>query len=175
MKTLISLTAILLFLFGCSSNSTNSDVENNFSIFLSLDIENNSPDKIPLDKLILEDEPFLNLRSIESYEWANHRITFSNETKEKLKLKEPLFGRYFITIVQNQRIYWGLFTDDLSSGSCQNPVIRLSPRHPSFNTLITDEFVIERAYPEYFGNENDIDLRKNLRIFSALEESGKLK
>ncbi len=174
MKTFISFTVILLLLYGCDSNPIESE-DNDFSIFLTMDIENNSPDKISLDKLVLKTNPFLSIQSIESYEWANHRIIFSNETKEKLKLEEPLYGRNFVVIAQNQRIYWGLFTDDVSSGSCQNPVIRLFPRNPSKDSFIPDAFLIERAYPEYFGNENDKDLRKDLRIYNAFRESSKLK
>ena len=175
MKVLISLTAILLFSFGCNSNPVASESEKNFEIFLTKNIENNSPMNVSLDKLILEDEPILSNQLIESYVWDNHRITYSNETKEKIKLKEPLFGRYFVVIAQNHRIYWGLFTDDASSGSCQNPVIRLLPRHPDKSSFITNVFVIDRAYPEYFGNENDKDLREDLRIYNALQKSGKLK
>lgn len=174
MKIFILFTVILLLLYGCISNPKES-VDNDFSIFLTINIENNSPEKVSLDKLILEDEPFLSIQSIESYEWTNHRITFSKETKEKLKLEEPLFCRNFVVIAQRQKIYWGLFTDDVFSGSCQNPVIRLFPRNPSIDSFIPDAFVIERAYPEYFGNENDIDLRKDLRIYNALKENSKLK
>jgi hypothetical protein len=175
MKILISFTTILIFFFGCNSNPTDSDADNNFSIFLTKNIENNSPSNISLDKIILEDEPILSNQLIESYVWDNHKISYSNETKEKIKLKEPLFGRYFIVIAQNQRIYWDLFTDDASSTGCQNPVIRLWPRHPDKSSFVPDVFVIERAYPEYFGNDNYKDLREDLRIYNALLKSGKLK
>ena len=41
--------------------------------------------------------------------------------------------------------------------------------------IITNEFIIERAYPEYIGNENDKDLREDPRIYNALKVSHKLK
>lgn len=176
MKVLIPLIAILLFSFGCNSNPVDSEREKNFDIFLTKNIENNSPMNVSLDLLILEDEPILSNQIIESYVWDNHKITYSNETKEKIKLKESLFGRHFVVVAQNQRIYWGLFTDDASSGSCQNPVIRLLPRNPDKSSLLPDSFfIIERAYPEYFGNKNDKDLRNDSRIYNALKANGKFK
>ena len=174
MKVLISLLAILLFSFGCNSNPVDSEEEMNFDIYLTKNIDNNSPMNVTLDKLILEDEPILSNQLIDSYVWDNHSITYSNEAKEKIKLKEPLFGRYFVVKAQNQRIYWGLFTDFLSSGGCQNPVIILLPRHPNKSSFITNVFVIDRAYPGYSGNENDKDLRADLRIYNALQKSGEL-
>lgn len=173
MKTFISFTAIFLLIYGCNSNPTEFE-DNDFSVFLTMDIENNSPSNIQLDRVILEDESILSIESIEYYEWSNHRITFSNAIKDKIKLKEPLFGRYFIVTASNQRIYWGLFTDDASSMSCNNPVIRVWSRSALDTSFITNSFVIDRAYPEYIGYEND-DLRNDLRIYNVLKESGKLK
>jgi hypothetical protein len=176
MKILISITAIFLLFFGCNSNPADSSTENNFLIFLTKDIENNSPTYTSLDKLILEDEPILSTKSIESYVWSKHKITFSDEAKNIIKLKEPLFGRFFVVISSNQRIYWGLFTDGLSSMGCNNPVIMVLSRGAMKGTsLITNEFIIERAYPEYIGNENDKDLREDPRIYNALKVSHKLK
>lgn len=176
MKILISLTAIFLLFSGCNSNPTDSELENNFSIYLTKDDENNTPSKISLDKLILEDEPILSIKSIEYYEWVNHKIRFSDEAKNKIQSKEPLFGRFFIVIALNQRIYWGLFTDGASSMGCNNPVIMVWSRTVRQDTsFITNEFVIERAYPAYIGNENDKDLREDPRIYDALTISHKLK
>jgi hypothetical protein len=176
MKILISITAIFLMFFGCKSNSTDSEPGNNFSIYLTKNVENNSPAKISLDKIILEDEPIIAEKSVEYYEWANHKLRFSNEAKEKIKLKEPLFGRYFIIIASNQRVYWGLFTDGASSMGCNNPVIMvLSRTVPKDSSFITNEFVIDRAYPAYIGNENDKDLREDQRVFNALKADHKLK
>ncbi len=175
MKILFPLIALMLLFFGCSSSPTESRVYNSFSIFLTMDIKNNSPDKTALDKIVLEKEPILSIQSITSYTWDNHLIEFSNEAKEIIKSREPLFGRFFIVIALNERIYWGLFTDDASSGVCQNPVIRVWSRSGLKNSSITNSFVIERAYPEYIGNENGADLRENFKIYTVLKQSGKLK
>ncbi len=175
MKILILLTSTIFLLFECSSNPTGSIVDNSFSIYLTMDTTNNSPDKTALDKIILEKEPILSIQSITSYKWDNHLIEFSNKAKERIKSKEPLFGRFFILIAQNERIYWGLFTDDASSGICQNPVIRVWSRQGPKNSSITNSFVIERAYPAYFGNESDVDLRENSKIYTVLTERGKLR
>ena len=176
MKILISVTAIFLFSFNCNSNLTDSVLGNDFSIYLIKNVENNSPTNISLDKLALEDEPVLSIKSIEFYEWTNHKVRFSDEAKELIQSKEPLFGRFFIVVALSQRIYWGLFTDYASSMGCNNPVIivrsRIVPQDTSF---ITNEFVVERAYPEYIGNENDEDLREDSRIYDALKKNHKLK
>jgi len=176
MKILISVTAIFLFSFGCTFNPTDSGLENDFSIYLIKNVENNSPTKISLDKLALEDEPILSIKSIEFYEWTIHKIRFSDEAKERIQSKEPLFGRFFIVVALSQRIYWGLFTDCVSSMGCNNPVIMVLSRTVRQDTsFITNEFVIERAYPEYIGNENDKDLREDSRIYDALKKNHKLK
>ena len=107
MKILISVTAILLYFFGCNSNPTNAELENDFSIYLTKVSENNSPGELSLEKLVTEDEPILSIKSIEFYEWKNHKIRFSDEAKKRIQSKEPLFGRFFIVVALNQRIYWG--------------------------------------------------------------------
>lgn len=175
MKSLISVTAIFILLCGCNSNPTDSGAGNQFSIYLTKNVENNSPTKVSLDKLTLEEDPILSLSSIEFYQWSNHKIKFSTEAKEKIKLKEPLFGRFFIVTALNERIYWGLFTDGASSAGCNNPVITVWSRAVLQDTsFITNEFVIERAYPSYIGNKNDKDLREDFRIYNVLKKSGKL-
>ena len=176
MKILILVTAIFLYFFGCNSTPTNAELENDFSIYLTKDSENNSPSELSLDRLVTEDEPILSVKSIEFYEWENHKIRFSDEAKKRIQSKEPLFGRFFIVVALNQRIYWGLFTDGASSMGCNNPVIMVWSRTVRQDTsFITNEFVIERAYPEYIGNDNEIDLRDDPRIYNALMKSNKLK
>lgn len=171
----IFVAPLILISFPCCSDSTSSNTKNDFSIFLTKKIENNSPEFVSLDSLVLEEEPFLSIEMIDTYEWEKHMITYPNSTKEKLKAKEPLFGRYFVVIAQKQRIYWGLITDDASSMSCQNPVIRIWSRHPSVQSFIPDTLKIDRAYPQYFGNINEKDLRDDDRIYIALKTSGKLR
>ena len=170
MKYFICLFAfkLLFFSFGCNSNPVDSETEKKYEMFLTKNIKNNFPENVSLYNLSLEDEPILSTQLIESYTWKNHMISFSDETRERIKLKEPLFERYFVVTAQNQRIYWGLFTDIASSGICQNPVILLLPRHPDKSNFIPNSFVIERAYPNYFGDVNDKDLRNNIRIYNEL-------
>lgn len=175
MKTFISLTTILLLIYGCESPVSETNTENDFSIFLTKNIEDNSPANIPLNKIVLEEEPIITIKSIEFYTWANHKITFSDEAKDGLKLKEPLFGRYFIVTVQNDKIYWGLFTDGASSSGCNNPVIMIWSRSVLDTSFISNSFIIHRAYPEYIGNENDKDLRNDSRLYNVLSINNKLK
>ena len=58
---------------------------------------------------------------------------------------------------------------------CNNPVIMVWSRSTMRDTsFITNEFVIERAYPSYIGNKSDKDLREDWRIYEALKSSNKL-
>lgn len=90
-------------------------------------------------------------------------------------MKEPLFDRYFVVIANNERIYWGLFTDYASSMSCPNPVIIVWSRTVLDTSFITNSMIIDRSYPPPPENESGSDLRKDSRIFNALLASGILK
>jgi hypothetical protein len=175
MKTLMVFTVLLFSNYGCKSGPNEPTKGNDFAIYLTLDIENNVPTEVSIENLILEDEPILSLSNITTYDWSNHKINFSDEAKENIKLKEPLYSRVFIVEAKGQRIYWGLFTCGISSASCNNPVISVFSTHGMDTSFISNSFVIDRGYPEYRGNENDPDLREDHRIYTILKNSSKLK
>lgn len=85
LKIFLFLIVSLLFIYGCNSNPVDSEFENRFSIYLAKSIENNSPGIKSLAELELENKPFLSAQSIESYEWINHKITYSVTLKIKSK------------------------------------------------------------------------------------------
>lgn len=186
-KTLLIL--LIVWIYGCNSNSTNPETAqinfetnstnskpiNDFELKLVKNKESNTPIKVGLDNLELEDEPIVNIRSIQSYEWLHHKIDFTNEAKEKIKLNEPLFGRYFVVCVYGQKIYWGLFTDYASSASCHNPVIIVLSRGSRRDSFSINSLVIDRSYPFGIGNPDDKDLRNDERIYIVFLKNGKLK
>jgi hypothetical protein len=125
----------------------------------------------PLNELNLIEEPFLTNADITNYKWSTHYITFPISVHNKLKNWGNLLHRIFVVVAEGERIYWGKFMDDLDSGICQNPVIRLLTRHPDGRNTIPEFLIIERAYPGYSGSQNDPDIRNDLRIYNALKKA----
>ena len=170
----LCLVALAHLAISCTSSLGPSEIKDALSMYLvDLSSESISVPNPALADLVLEPEPLLSIASITGYEWKNHRILFTSDMKEELKAKEPLFQRRFVIVANDDRIYWGMFLDALSSQGCQNPVVLLVPRKPGTSS-IPDSFVIDRAYPQYTGSPKERDLRNDVRIFEALESSGKL-
>ena len=170
----LCLAVLALLAVSCNSTLGPTEIRDVFSVYLvDPSSESSSVPNPALADLVLEPEPLLSLASITGYEWNNHRILFTSEMKEQLKTKEPLVHRRFVIVANDDRIYWGMFLDALASQGCQNPVVLLVPRKPGTSS-IPDAFVIDRAYPQYFGSPDDRDLRSDVRILEALEPSGKL-
>lgn len=171
---LLCVLMLSLFAFGCKSDNVSSEVKDVFSIYLVKDSNQFfSSEKPSLDAFVLEESPLLSISSITSYHWQPHLITFPANTKEQLKKREPLINYLFVVVANDERVYWGMFTDDASSYSCQNPVIKLLPRNPT-TSCIPEGFTIERAYPAFIGDSTETDIRANVKIINALKESGKL-
>ncbi|UCD39071.1 MAG: hypothetical protein JSW54_06215 [Fidelibacterota bacterium] len=127
---------------------------------------------VHLDELELLEPPFLSAPDITSYCWSIHQIDYPSSVYERLKTWGGLINRIFIVTVADERIYWGTFKGDLDSGGCQNPVIMLYPRHPDGSNTIPPCLIIQRAYPDFVGSNDDPDLRNDLRIYRALVEAG---
>ena len=121
-----------------------------------------------LKNIDLSEEPILTDRDIEEYIWSSHEISFSAVVHENIKKRGNLIHKIFVIVANGQRIYWGKFMDDLDSGVCQNPVIRIIPRHPDGRNTTPDKFIIERAYPGYSGSATDSDIRNNKKAYHAL-------
>jgi len=169
------LLLLVLSIAGCKSNPVQSDYKDVFSIYLVKDSNLSfTEEKPPINEMILEVEPLLTINSIENYDWNKHQISFSEETKEELKKKEPLLHYLFVIIANNERVYWGMFLDGADSYGCSNPVICLIPRNPSVSSFIPNGFIINRAYPSYSGNESEKDIREDIRIYNALKNVNKL-
>ena len=174
MKSLI-IIIISILLSGCKSNPVSSDNQIDFGIYLTKTNDINFPDSVLLKELILEKQPILTSKSISSYSWENHQIELLKNSVEEINAKGNLLGRYFVVIAENERVYWGKFMSNAMSSTCQNPVIRLNPYHPEKESYLTKKFIIDRAYPDYFGNIDNVDLRNDVRIYRALKMHNKLK
>lgn len=143
-----------------------------FAIYISIGTEYQTTPK--LKEIELSPEPLLCSKEISEYKWSTHQIKFPHATHERMIERGDLLHKLFVIVAYRQRIYWGKFMDDLDSSGCQNPVIKLIPRHPDGRNTTPDTFVIERAYPGYFGSENDPDIRNNQQIYKALSDLGVL-
>ena len=169
-KVLFLFTIFSLLLCGWQSDKP----EKRYKDILSIYLVKNSRLYIPsketiLSDLILEDSPILKIDSIKSYSWQSHRIQFSSGVKEDMKKRIP-FSRIFVVIANDDRIYWGRFTDPADSYICDdNPAICLPPCRPRFN-CIPDELIISRA-PKLINNN---DIRNDNKIYNVLKGSGKM-
>jgi len=161
----------MIFVYGCDSNPIDPIPNEDFSIYLVKNSENNTPTQKSLNELDLEDEPILSSSSIYFYEWNMHKISYPDFAKERIKSKEPLCDRYYVVIASGQRIYWGVFTDSFSSRSCCNPSIMIWSRNVLDTSFLTNSLTISKSYV----CEPEIDLRNDPRILNALYDCGKLK
>lgn len=172
----IRITCILLCFLGVFVNNcekeNESEYEGIFSIYIS---DSTNYSTIPnLNTIQVNDSPFLTIEKITSYNWNTHEITYTSTVWEELKEWGNLIHKIFIVVVNEDRIYWGSFMDDLDSGGSQNPVIKLIPRYPDDRNTIPESLIIDRAYPGYIGSENDQDIREDSRIYEVLLKNGKL-
>lgn len=168
---LIILISVHSFLLIYTKELTaNHEFNEIFSIYIS--DSTYYQNELDLNEIQLSDEPLLVAQEITKYKWSTHEILFSSSVHEKLKTRGNLLHKVFVVVAFDQKIYWGKFMDDLDSGVCQNPVIRLLWRHPDGRNTTPSSFCIERAYPDYFGSENDPDIRNNQIVYQALLEAG---
>lgn len=174
--SLILLLTFTLFI-KChkQKNLLNSESNQLFDIYIADFVPDwNDPTGPSLNELVLIKEPFLTVADITSYQWSNHHIKFPKPVHERLKTWGNLIHRIFVVVAQGERIYSGKFMDDLDSSDCQNPVIKLLCRHPDGRNTTPESLIIDRAYPEYFGSNDDADLRADHRIYNALVDAGVL-
>lgn len=172
-KFILTICCFSCLLFTtCDEDIKDSNEQEIYAIYISEEKYSYDLD-INIDDLSLITDPFLTSYDITSYYWNIHKITYSDSTYSRLIDWGDLLHHIFVVTVGNDRIYWGLFMDSLDSGTCQNPVIMLGQRCPDLNT--TPPFIIiNRAYPEYFGDPNDPDSRNDPRIYNALSDLGLL-
>jgi len=167
--------AFCLLLLGCTREGSvlQPDANDSFAIYIAANRvdEDGAAD---IDSLDLLQPAFLSGSDLSSYEWSEHRLTYASPVWERLKTWGDLLHRIFAVTVGAERVYCGLFMDDLDSSACQNPVIMLLPRRPDGRNTIPLSLSIERAYPEYLGNPDDPDPRKDPRIYEALDKAGVL-
>lgn len=174
MKTFKNLIFIVFVInVFCAQEKTplNYVSEGQFAIYLAK--ENVQPGT-ELEKIELIQKPLLTSSTIKNYYWNEHKITYTNAVLTDLQNWGDLLGRIFVVSVGSERIYWGFFLSDHFSSSWQLPVVRLYPDVDTSKFLISESLIIERAYPAYWGPEDEPDPRVNAKIFYCLLNSGKI-
>jgi hypothetical protein len=161
----------LLLVCGWHAEKAISKSKDVFSIYLVKNSKKifNSPKKLDVKNLVLEDAPLLTVDSITNYTWHSHRITFPFRVKEGLKKREPLLHYLFVVVANDERIYWGMFKDIDDSFVSSYPAIFLLPRNTT-SMSIPNKLIISKAQ----NLENNVDIRDDVRIYNALKDSGKL-
>jgi hypothetical protein len=115
-------------------------------------------------KLPLAGAPIISDADILAYDFSKHAMRLRPEALKRLP-RPPVEGTPFVVVVNGERIYPGAFYTNVSSISCELPVIVVDRATPSADVLL-----IERAYPESIASGKD--LRSDVRVRDAL---GKLK
>lgn len=115
--------------------------------------------------LLENDIPVISDRDIVSYNKSSHEIKLTEVGGEKINaLKMPVYGRPFVTKVNEKEIYNGSFWTPISSMSCSGVVIQIVIRN--------DAIKIEMGYPTSQFEEKDP--RDDPRILDYFQRVGKL-
>lgn len=158
------IAVIIVLIIGIWSSSQSNKTKPKFGIYLlsTKDISAEDALKIDLDIIKLEEEPIIGIKDILSYNWEEHTFLLNEKSKQRIINEVDLYGRPFVFIANNKRIYMGIFTADVSSISFSNPVIIIN----------NDMCKIEPMYPAPDGVQ-EIDIRNNDYIKQALAKHDK--
>ncbi|MCI0616616.1 hypothetical protein L0244_26865 [bacterium] len=123
----------------------------------------------PLNALNLAQSPIISVDDIDYYKWRDHIFSLKPSARDKLKSiakRLRLYGRPFVVVANNERIYLGAFWAAFFSSIPSFPQIdvTLLPTDATVSTL-----GIAKAWIE-----NEPDLRNDPRIYTALKSAGVL-
>ncbi|MFC1619395.1 hypothetical protein ACFL45_05565 [Candidatus Neomarinimicrobiota bacterium] len=86
---------------------------------------------LPLDSLILTNEPIISLDEIKIYDWSDHSFSIKQAAYDRLKSLEDAgvstHGLPFVLVVDDERIYLGAFWPLYSSLIPLFPYIEVAP------------------------------------------------
>ena len=143
--------------------------ESGFAIYLT--DPQISPEQLAiLSHLELEHPPLLSMQDIVAYTRATHEIALTAAGYERIfGLSVPTQGRAFAVCVNGEPVYTGAFWAPYSSQSFSGVVI-----DPFLATQEKPVIQIQLGYPGEGFFRGD-DPRSDPRLFSALEQAGKLR
>jgi len=174
MKYILSFLLMAVLLLSCSkdNNSPSGTPDKPLCIYL---LEDNSitaadAEKLSIESLIMASDPIITVSDIESYNWTDH--TFALKPAAKVRVGEligspvsiSVFGKPFVVVAHEERIYLGAFWPVHSSV--------LSPV-PYINITLLDHFEqMPDMEIQWYGN--DADPRNDQRIYQVLATAGVL-
>lgn len=162
--------AIVLSLTSCTNNSKVKVSQNEYAIFL---VKGDLPGTPDINKLSLEEKPFLSSKDIIKYYWDEQRfVTPKNLISEKLNNKISSAGVPFVVSVGDKRMYIGKFMSPASSLSYSPNIMVEGIYSEDLRSLKPDKN--EQSYVLRW-NDSDKDLSKKIsdkRIYDALKSSG---
>ena len=162
---------LIICFSACQKDVTQPEGNSDFAIYI---VENNiyGNNQVGIDTLILSEYPLLSSSDITKYSWSKHQIDYPESVYKRLTEYTDLWRKGFVVVVENERIYWGLFQSYLDSYACQNPVIILFPRNSDMKHILSASIAIHRSYFDGEGLESEPDPRADPRIYKALEKAG---
>ncbi|MFC1483558.1 hypothetical protein ACFL6Q_00745 [Candidatus Neomarinimicrobiota bacterium] len=121
--SLALLPALVLFgvLLSCNKDQPQDD---DLALYLLIPDTLNAIEAadLPLDSLVLADEPILSLGEIRTYDWSDHSFTITSTAYNRMEnvlgengSRINLEGIPFILTVNGERIYLGAFWNPISS------------------------------------------------------------
>lgn len=141
------------------------DVDTGFNIYLLADedVDLGTAATMPLDDLVLSDQPWIAAENIERYDWSTHTI-YLKEAVEWPVRQVPLKGMPFVVVADGKRCYLGALWSTFSS---------LTPTHTVpvvyyMRNFSRDMFTIDWLLTVTLDERND------QRVYEALLKYGQL-
>lgn len=118
-KCLVLFLLIITTLAGCSGSKSNlNDTDDNstsFALYLVKELNNDEASKIDINELPLEDKPVITDSDAGKYVWDD---TYLSINKEVFKDRSKFMYKPFVLVVNNKRVFQGVFFSNSSSMRC---------------------------------------------------------
>lgn len=170
---LLAVFALVGLLLFCSDDQSRAD-DLNLALYLLLPDTLNAYETVdmPIENLMLADEPILSLGEIKTYNWSDHSFTITSTAYNRI---ENVLGEYathidlrgvpFVTTVEEERIYLGAFWNPISSIPWPCSAITFPP-------LTESPLILSIMAP---WKDVTPDQRSDPRIHEALDAAGVLR
>ena len=155
---------LLIILTSCSRLNDPQDRHGEFLVYLLKDenLTTEDAESINMENLELAGEPWLETEEIKYYDFSSHTIYLKKEKEDFItSFDVSVFGRPFVVIAGNERIYLGSF---------HTPISSWMPKGPRIEHLDTDpkDIIQIKKAANIYNDPDFIDMRNDIRIKQAL-------